>query len=167
VISRDVHYEIEQFLYHEALLLEENRFAEWLALFTDDAHYRMPVRRAVQPGGKLVAGQQAPFYLFDDDKASLELRTMRLETGTAHSEAPLSVTLRLITNVMTREMDDPASVEATSRFHVHQERLGRHTSAFVGKRRDLLRKAGGSWQIARREVELAQTILPSTISIFL
>ena len=39
--------EIERFLYDEAFLLDERRFDEWLALFTDDARYRMPTRRAV------------------------------------------------------------------------------------------------------------------------
>ena len=34
--------EIEDFLYHEAALLDEWRLDEWLALFTDDALYVIP-----------------------------------------------------------------------------------------------------------------------------
>jgi ethylbenzene dioxygenase beta subunit len=33
--------EVEQFLYREARLLDERRFHEWLALFTDDVRYWM------------------------------------------------------------------------------------------------------------------------------
>ena len=39
--------EIEQFLYREAELLDERRYEEWLALFAEDAHYFMPMRRNV------------------------------------------------------------------------------------------------------------------------
>ena len=36
--------EVEQFLYHEARLLDERRLHEWLDLLTDDVRYWMPVR---------------------------------------------------------------------------------------------------------------------------
>jgi len=39
--------EVEEFLYQEAELLDARRFDEWLALFTDDARYWMPMRRNV------------------------------------------------------------------------------------------------------------------------
>jgi len=35
--------EIEQFLYHEAWLLDHGRLDEWLGLFTDDAMYWIPL----------------------------------------------------------------------------------------------------------------------------
>ena len=38
-------HEVEQFLYHEARLLDERKFDDWLALLTDDVHYWMPIRR--------------------------------------------------------------------------------------------------------------------------
>ena len=36
---------------------------------------------------------------------------------------------------------------------------------FIGSRDDLLRRANGSFTIARREIRLAQTLLPATISL--
>src|SRR5258708_20380095 len=42
--------EIEQFLYHEAALLDERRFPEWIDLIADDIHYHMPIRRNVKFG---------------------------------------------------------------------------------------------------------------------
>jgi 3-phenylpropionate/cinnamic acid dioxygenase small subunit len=156
--------EIEHFLYHEASLLEENRFREWLALLTDDIVYRLPVRQAIEPGTP--TGSESVFCLYDDDKKSLEMRTMRLETGWAHSEVPPSVTQRLITNVMVRAEAGLDDIQVSSNFMVHQERIGKHVSTFIGKRFDRLRRSGPDWRIARRDIELAQTILPSTISIF-
>ncbi len=40
-----LHYEVERFYYDEAALLDSHRYDEWLALFSDDAHYFMPIRR--------------------------------------------------------------------------------------------------------------------------
>ncbi|MDP6228622.1 MAG: aromatic-ring-hydroxylating dioxygenase subunit beta, partial [Dehalococcoidia bacterium] len=37
-----LHHEVEQFLYHEAALLDEWRLDEWLTFFTDDARYVVP-----------------------------------------------------------------------------------------------------------------------------
>ena len=39
--------EIEDFFYGQAELLDTRRFDDWLALFTDDARYWMPMRRNV------------------------------------------------------------------------------------------------------------------------
>ncbi|MCI0846661.1 MAG: 3-phenylpropionate dioxygenase, partial [Chloroflexi bacterium] len=43
-------YEIEEFLYEEAELLDERHFEEWLELLTDDIRYFMPMRRNVKFG---------------------------------------------------------------------------------------------------------------------
>ena len=43
--------EIETFLFHEAELLDERRFTEWLDLLTDDLVYFMPIQRNVRYGG--------------------------------------------------------------------------------------------------------------------
>lgn len=156
---------VQQFLNHEAQLLDENKFRDWLALFTDDVIYRLPVRRTVAPGPG-ATDTQPSFCLFEDDKKSLEMRTMRLETGLAHAEIPQSVTQRLITNVMVSKADKPEELDVASNFIIYQERLGRHGTTFIGRRNDRLRPKNGGWQIARRDIDLAQTILPSTISIF-
>ena len=38
------YHEIQKWLYHEARLLDEERFEEWLALLTPDIHYWLPLR---------------------------------------------------------------------------------------------------------------------------
>ena len=45
----DLIRDIEQFLYHEARLLDARRLSEWLDLFTDDVRYWMPVRSTRYP----------------------------------------------------------------------------------------------------------------------
>src|SRR6201984_2727245 len=42
--DRAVHFEVDQFYYEEAELLDDGRFAEWLELLADDLDYWMPTR---------------------------------------------------------------------------------------------------------------------------
>jgi 3-phenylpropionate/cinnamic acid dioxygenase small subunit len=66
----------------------------------------------------------------------------------------------------------PAPQNATevvvrSRFLIYQNRVEHENYTFVGKRTDLLRRAGDDWSIARREIILDQNILlAKNLSIF-
>jgi 3-phenylpropionate/cinnamic acid dioxygenase small subunit len=40
--------QVEEFLYHEAELLDERRYEDWLALLADDVRYWVPMRRNVK-----------------------------------------------------------------------------------------------------------------------
>ncbi len=156
---------VEAFLYSEARLLEDNRFDEWLECFSDDVRYWMPVRESTGASSD-AAGNTDAFALYDDDKKSLTLRTLRIKTGIAHAEVPLSVTQRLITNVTAAPAAIDGEFDVNSSFMIYQERRGRHGTTFFGRRIDLLRRNEGRLLIARRKIELAQAILPATISIF-
>jgi biphenyl 2,3-dioxygenase subunit beta len=157
----DVQLEIEQFLAYEARLLEENRLDEWLELIADDCRYVMPMREAVTGDVDASGG----FALFDDDKSSLRLRAGRILSGVAPTEMPSALDQRLITNVMVEPIES-SGYAVTSNFYVHLERRGRHSSHFVGRREDVIRKKAEGWEIAARTIHLAQTVLPSTITIF-
>lgn len=167
-IAAEIQIEIEQFLFHEARLLEENRFDAWLNLLADDIKYFMPIRESVdQPAGASSASSQSGFALYDDDKRSLSLRAGRLQSKLTPSEIPPPLVQRLITNIQSAETGQAGHYAVRSNFLVHQERRGRHVTMFIGCRDDLLRRAGDTFQIARRDVRLAQTLLPGTIALFL
>lgn len=159
--------EVEQFLYAEARMLEDNRFDDWLACFSDDVRYLMPVRENVAPSVAIDAADR--FAIYDDDKSSLRLRALRIQTGEAHAEIPLSVTQRLITNVIVaplRQNEAHGRLLVRSNFMVYQERRGLHGSTYFGRRDDIISRAQGMLRIDARTILLAQSILPTTISIF-
>lgn len=158
--------EIERFLALEARLLEQNRLREWIDLFADDVHYVMPVRESIETAAAGSEPHATGFALYDDDKSSLELRTRRIETGLAHAEVPLSVTQRLITNVLVEDTESDREYLVGSNFLVYQERRGRHSHTFFGSRSDRFLRVDDGWKIAYREISLAQTVMPATISIF-
>jgi len=161
----ELYVEITDLLFTEASLLDEGRLDEWLLLLSDDIRYVMPVRRDVQPSKSGPEEADETFSIYNEDKASLATRVQRIGTGSAHAEVPRSVTQRLITNVRVEAGATNDNMVVHSNFLVYQERRGRHSVTFIGKRRDRLRREDGTLKIAERRIDLAQHILPSTISI--
>jgi p-cumate 2,3-dioxygenase subunit beta len=86
-------HEIEEFLYHEAELLDEWQLKEWASLFSSDGSYLIP------PIGNPEANTNSSLYLVRDDRARLEQRALRLLKKEAHVEYPHSTTLHNISNV--------------------------------------------------------------------
>jgi len=88
--------EFESFLLHEARLLDEAKFDDWLALFTPDAQYWVPSE----------SGQQSPHdtvSLMYDDRRLLETRVRRLASPRIYSQEPRSRTSRIVANVTFEE----------------------------------------------------------------
>lgn len=166
--------EIADFLFAEADLLDERYFREWLDLLTEDVSYFMPIRRNVK------FGQQSEFEntisgngisWFDDDKWTLTRRVEQILTGVHYAEEPLSRVSHLISNVRIVRANPSAEraqeVTTKCRFLVYQNRQEYETNIFVGKRTDVLRRAGTSWKIAKREIVLDQNVLlAKNITIF-
>jgi 3-phenylpropionate/cinnamic acid dioxygenase small subunit len=171
---------VEQFLFHEARLLDERRFHDWLRLFTDDVHYWMAARANRYPrSSKAIAILEADRYaeedrvgvaelgLFDEDIESLTARVARLDTGMAWAEDPPSRTRHLITNVELAP--DASNSEATvySNFIVYRSRGETEQDFYVGARVDRLRSIDGAWKIANRRLTLDQHVLTAkNLSVF-
>ena len=148
--------EVEDFLYHEAALLDEWRLDEWLALLTDDARYRVPSNDA--PSGD----PANTLFLIADDIARIRGRVERLKDPHAHAEFPHSRTRRAITNVRIETVpgtfssaeNAPGTIVVHANFVVHRFRRGGQESAFVGRYRYELRRVDGMLRIALREAIL-------------
>lgn len=164
--EREIHYEVEKFLFEEAALLDEFRLHEWVELFTDDMRYWMPVVETVAKKPSAEA-ELAMMSIYDDDKPFLLRRVKRLDTGLAHSEQPRSRTRHLISNIRVNDLErgaDGIKLTAHSNFIVFQSRFEASDHFFVGRRVDKLQKKEHSWKIARRSIWLDQELLPRSIS---
>ncbi len=161
---------IEDFYYLEAELLDERKLREWFELLTEDIRYWMPLRhnpleRPESISAELSSSGEGSY--FDDDWKSLKIRVERAYSKTAWAEVPPSRTRHLITNIRVK-MDDGNELEAQSNFLVYRTRQERDKDIFVGARRDILRRAGDSFKIARRTIILDQAVLDAkNISVFL
>jgi 3-phenylpropionate/cinnamic acid dioxygenase small subunit len=154
-------YEVERFYYDEAAVLDAHRYEEWLVLFSDDAHYFMPIRRTrMQRELDQEFTQPGEMAFFDDDKTLLAGRVAKLKSGRSWAEDPPSRTRHLITNVRVVR-DSGRELEVESNFHVYRTRLNSEESSWIGSRRDLLRRVERSFQIVDRKIFLEQTVLLS------
>lgn len=154
-------YQVEQFYFDEAALLDGHRYEEWVALFTDDAHYFVPIRRT--KGRRELADEftkPGEMAFFDEDKGLLEGRVKKLTTGRSWSEDPPSRTRHFVANVRITG-DDGHELTVESNFHVYRTRLKSEEDSWIGSRHDTLRRVDETFQIANRAVYLEQTVLLS------
>ena len=140
--------EAEDFLYHEAALLDAWKLDEWLSLLTEDARYHVPSNDARE------GDPSATLFLIADDMARIRGRVARLKDTQAHAEFPHSRTRRLIANVRVSSPGEGGEVLVESNFCVHRFRRDERISTFVGRYRHRLRRVGGSLRIALREAIL-------------
>ncbi len=139
--------EIEAFLLHEARLLDERRWDEWLSMFSDDGWYWVPIEE----------GQADPRHtvsLMYDDRQLLETRVRRLMQGKLHTQAPPSRTSRIVANA-TVEKDAGAPLLVRSKFQMIEYRRNRQRH-FAGTCWHALKPGGAAgYRICWKKVELA------------
>ena len=155
-----VKQEVEDFLYHEAELLDERRYEEWLDLFTEDARYWMPMRRNV-PADELereFTREGTDVNWFDEGKDTLTRRVKQIRTGVHWAEQPPSRICHIVSNVQILDAG-PDEVRVKSRFLLYRNRVETETDFLVGKREDVLRRVDRGFRIARRKIVLDQNVL--------
>lgn len=124
-IPLDIQHEIEQFVYHEVRLLDEQRWQEWNALFAEDGKYWAPARHD-QPDGEL------HISLIYENALLRKVRQERFKHPNAFSLQPFPRTSHLVSNVMVDEYDqDAGSYRVNARFQMHEFRRGQPT-VFAG-----------------------------------
>lgn len=139
---------VEQFLYHEARLLDTGQLEAWLDLFTEDATYWVPLER----------DQKDPLStssIMYDDRTLLDLRVKQARHPRAHARLPLARTVHQVGNIATHEQNE-SDVIVTSTLTLVEWRKEKQRvwGALVEHR---LRRAGKSWKIAAKRVDLVNS----------
>jgi 3-phenylpropionate/cinnamic acid dioxygenase small subunit len=133
----------EQFLFHEAHLLDTQRFEEWLALFTEDATYWVPLEQ----------NQKDPHQtssLIYDDRTLLELRVKQFRHPRAHARAPLARTVHQVGNIVVDDLTI-RSTQTVIEFRNEKQRL------WAGLVEHQLRRERDSFRIARKRIDLVNS----------
>lgn len=166
-VVRDVHREVERFLYQEAKLLDDNLYRDWFSLFTEDMTYQIPVRVTKERAAGRGFSKKA--FHMDETFGSMEVRIDRLETEYAWAEDPPSRTRHFVSNIMTDAVEAENEIAVTSNLLVYRGRYDSPSFHLIScERHDVLRETDGSWKIARRLVLLDHTTLGThNLAIFL
>ena len=133
----------DQFLFHEAQLLDTQRFEEWLALFTEDATYWVPLER----------NQKDPHQtssLIYDDRTLLELRVKQFRHPRAHARAPLARTVHQVGNIVVQDLVVTSTLTVVE-FRNERQKL------WAGLVEHRLRRERDSFRIARKRIDLVNS----------
>jgi len=148
--------EVQRFLNREAALLDRRDYAVWLDLLTEDVNYAVTARVSrPQESGPL------DYAIVDEDADMLRLRVLQIgDPKLTRAENPPTLTRRFVSNLEVETAAPPNDYVARSNLLVYRQRATAPDGDFyVGRRRDTLRRAGGSLRIADRLVRLDHNLL--------
>jgi 3-phenylpropionate/cinnamic acid dioxygenase small subunit len=139
--------ELEAFLLHEARLLDQRRFREWMELFAADGTYWVPA----------VPNQESPFdqaSLFYDDRELMRTRVERLEHPRIHAQTPPSRTAHLVGNALVETADAGKGEYVVGSTVIMIEYRDEQQRIFAGRQQHRLRREGDALRIVQKRVDL-------------
>src|SRR5262245_40831495 len=155
MVSDPEYRAVVEFLHREARLADESRYAEGLALWTDDGVYWVPATTdpAADPDKHL-----SHIY---DNRGRLETRIKLLQTGHRYSQEPASPMCRLISNIEVAPAENGELV-AESNFALAELAIQakREMDWGVGGAMHRLRGVGGELRMCRKKVVLVNAAEP-------
>jgi p-cumate 2,3-dioxygenase beta subunit len=138
--------QIEDFLYHEAELLDNWLLEEWAQLFAPESFYLIP------PTNQPDANHKNTLFIVSDDHFKLCQRAKRLLKREAHVEYPHSTTIRMICNVRIKKVVEDA-IHVTCNFTVYRTKR-EVMDTYVGHSKYKLTVLNGELKILEKRVIL-------------
>jgi 3-phenylpropionate/cinnamic acid dioxygenase small subunit len=146
-IAPATYFELSQFLYHEAALLDARDWTSWGRLFTPDGRYWIPAARDQSDPVNHVS-------LVNDNALLREIRLGRLQSSDAASLQGKPNSSHLVSNILVTAADEPAGhYTLDSRFVVAQF-ASWGTRTFHGRYTHELAREAGALRIALKRVDL-------------
>ena len=162
-------YDIEQFYFREARLLDDRKFQTWMELLAPGIEYVMPNRKnalinadkqndesALSIDNELGEGLEPPLRY--DDMLTLSIRCNRPTSPIAWADNPLARTRRCVSNI------EPYSL-TRKRYRVFSNTMmsySRHAQdnySYCYHREDTLEKIKGELKIAHRRIILDWNVI--------
>ena len=155
MLSDTDHKAVVEFLHTEARLADEARYAEWLALWTDDGVYWVPA--TTDPA----ADPERHLSHVYDNRGRIETRIKLLQTGHRYSQEPASLMRRLISNIEVTAADNGELI-AESNFALAELAIQakRELHWWVGRTTHRLRRVDGQLKMCRKKVVLVNAAEP-------
>jgi benzoate/toluate 1,2-dioxygenase beta subunit len=137
---------VENFIYREARLMDENAYQEWLSLWAaENVRYWIPSNADEMDPDEHVS-------IIYDDRRRLEARVKRLASGYAFAQDPKSRMRRVISNIEIEE-DAEGIITTWCNFALGEFRRGKQ-DVFIGRTMHRLRPEGDGFRIVFKKVLL-------------
>jgi ethylbenzene dioxygenase subunit beta len=137
---------VEQFIYYEARLIDEQQWSAWSDLFADDGIYWMPA----------TYDQPDPLHhvsLMYENKLLRAVRLRRFTQENSWSLQPLPRTIHQVSNIMIDDVAANGVITTNARqivFEFRRDEMNTYGATVVHQ----LTPAGGSYKIKLKKVEL-------------
>jgi benzoate/toluate 1,2-dioxygenase beta subunit len=164
ITDPQLYAEVASLLAREALLLDEQRWRDWLALHTEDMVYWVP---AWQSDFKLTDDPKIQLSLmYSESRLGLEERVFRIESEDSFASMPPDRTTHITSNILvTGAADGNDTVEVSATWMVHS--YGVHGTATRGGRYYYtLRRMEGGLLIARKTTILIDEKLEGPVDFY-
>ena len=158
----DKHSVVHELLFEEAAALDEQRWDDWLALFTADIEYWMPAWDSEHEMTQDPASEISLMYY--SDRSGLEDRVWRIKSGMSSASTPLPRTCHLVTNIRVGTVSDGLlQVKANWQGNAYRHEK---TDSFYGRYEYGLREDQGKLLIARKKIVLMNDVIPSVVDVY-
>ena len=167
-VSLEDYHRISQFYFHEARLLDERQYQQWLALLSEDISYTIPVRHTPMLDNakreteallnieqEISQGLEPPFR--DDNLFTLSIRVMRSFKLNSWSDNPPPRTTRFVSNIEVVPIAD--GFEVRSNLMLALSRYGADNTLYTARRQDVIRNSEQGFKIAKRNVLLDWSVI--------
>jgi 3-phenylpropionate/cinnamic acid dioxygenase small subunit len=164
--------EVEELLYREADTIDSRHFEEWLAFFTDDIRYWVPIRKNLAFDQRFEDATDAHQMAgIDDNRMTLTARVYQVMTKLHWAEEPLSRVSHLVTNIFIDRVEDSergTEIVVKSKLLVRRARMEEEGEVIVGRREDRIRRTDEGLKICARKILIDQaTLSAKNLSFFL
>ncbi len=158
----------------EGMLLDEQDWDAWLALYEEDAEFWMPAWKSeTEP---TTDPQRELSMIYYAGRSGLEERVQRVRSGKSVASTPLRRTSHMVGNVMladeggargeTRAADaDSARVKSSFTVHVYDTRT-KTQHVFFGRSVHTLVRRDDALRIRAKKVILANDCIPTMLDIY-
>ena len=155
MVSDTEYRAVEAFLYKEARFADEARYADWEALWTDEAVYWVPATTdpEIDPNTHI-----SHIY---DNRQRIATRVKLLQSGHRYSQEPASSMRRLISNIEVEKNGDDTFVVGSNFLLVELSIQAKHeTHVWAGRTTHTLRWVDAALKMSRKKVVLVNAAEP-------
>lgn len=162
--SPELAYAAKSVIDQEGLLLDQQRWDDWLALFTEDTHFWMPAwtdehRLSESPESELS-------LMYCSARAGLEDRVWRVRSNLSVASRPLPRTTHMVSNCVV-SLIAGGRLFAESSWSSHVFNLKQRTGhVFHGRYEHTLRQEGQAWRIERKKIILMNDTIPTMLDFY-
>ena len=158
--------EVTELLYREALCLDEQRWDDWLALYTEDVEYWVPAWKGEhEPTGD---PQREVSLIYLTSRSRLEERIARIRSGRSAASLVLPRTAHAISNVLVGEDEGDDGLVATCLCvtHIYDPKRRGEFRTIARHALRLVRRDDG-WRIRAKKVVVINDNLPTKLDFYM